>query len=378
MNDKETKWYKKLADKILPNKIPSYLFIILGLFSIIIYLLIPENHSSEWVQIVRNLFNPLGSILIVGGIFEIAFKEKFIKEVSENFVKTIFLEPNNLNNFKEEDLEQMHSSIQNKLLENNRNSICSQKIVTMINDSFYQMAKGTHNKNIFNTFFQSYISSIYVKKRENMNDDKVTIEYEMKYELINNKKNGEEVKVDIFAKRFFPLILSSQNTFKTQELNLLTIKKDDESIIDYSQDIKNSQFEEITLNKDDFDNITIQEQVKRQIQYKKDGNDEFKPLEVSFKNRLIVHKKIKISTLHDDIHYSHIFNRPTLNYTIRYLDENVSTDTKDYLTLRLFSGLNKKSSDKIHPTLAGNSISLSVSEGILLPGEGISIVALRN
>ena len=99
---------------------------------------------------------------------------------------------------------------------------------------------------------------------------------------------------------------------------------------------------------------------------------------MSFKNRLIVHKKIKISTLHDDIHYSHIFNRPTLNYTIRYLDENVSTDTKDYLTLRLFSGLNKKSSDKIHPTLAGNSISLSVSEGILLPGEGISIVALRN
>lgn len=354
--------------------VASYIFIIFGLIFIILFLLIPENNTNEFNQILKNLFNALGSILIVGGIFEIAFKEKFIKEVSNNFVKTIFLKSSTLDNFKEEELEQINKSIQNKLLNNNRTNICSNKILTMINDSFYQMAKGTHNKTEFNTYFQYFNATLYVKKKEE-NEDIVEIEYDLKYEIRNNKKHQDEIEVGIFTKRFFPLNLSLKDECLTQELTHLTIKKDGESK-DYTSEIKDGLFKEITISKEEKDMIKIQEEVKRQIQLQEKGA-ESKEFKVSFRNTMIVEKKIKIVTLFDDIHYSHIFSRPTLNYSIQYYDENVSVKDKDYLTLRLFSGLNKKTNDRIHPNLKGQLISLNISDGILLPGEGISIVALR-
>ncbi len=376
-NDKNKNFILRLTQKFFMG-VASYIFIILGLIFIILFLLIPENNTSELNQILKNLCNALGSILIVGGIFEIAFKEKFIKEVSNNFVKTIFLKSSTLDNFKEEELEQINKSIQNKLLNNNRTNICSNKILTMINDSFYQMAKGTHNKTEFNTYFQYFNATLYVKKKEETkkeNNDIVEIEYDLKYEIRNNKKNQDEIEVGIFTKRFFPLNLSLKDDCLTQELTHLTIKKDGESK-DYANEIKEGLFKEITINKEEKDMIKIQEEVKRQIQLK-NKDAEYEEFKVSFKNTMIIEKKIKIVTLFDDIHYSHIFSRPTLNYSIQYYDENVSVKDKDYLTLRLFSGLNKKTNDRIHPNLKGQLISLNISDGILLPGEGISIVALR-
>ncbi|MFA7021672.1 hypothetical protein [Aliarcobacter sp.] len=353
------------------SKFASSAFMIIGLIFLIVYLLIPEN-AHPIFDILRNLSNALGSILIIGGIFEIVFKEKFIKEVTSSFVKTIFLKPASLENFKDEELEQINKSIQSRLLYGNRNNYYSNRILTMINDSFYEMAKGTHHNKDFNTFFQYYNSVLYVNERK---ENYVNIEYEIKYEIINNTKNKEEVEIDIFSKRFFPLSLSLADSCVTQELTYLNIKSDGKSM-DYSKEIRDGKFKEQTLDKDDLDNIRIQEDVKRQIQEDKDGT--FSPFKVKFKEKLIVEKKIKIVTLYDDISFSHIFKRPTLNYSIQYHDENVSVNTKDYLTLRFFSGLNKKSSDKIHPVLKGKVISLHVSDGLLLPGEGISIVALRD
>jgi len=123
-------------------------------------------------------------------------------------------------------------------------------------------------------------------------------------------------------------------------------------------------------------NICIQQDIKRQIQRKKDdgGHEVF---QVNFNKTLVVEKKIQIKTTYSDICYSHIFKRPTLNYSISYSDENVDHKTKDYITMRLFSGLNKKNNDRIHPTLYGNTISLSVHGDLLLPGEGLTIIALR-
>lgn len=354
------------------SKFASSAFIITGLIFLIVYLLIPEK-VHPLCDILKNLTNALGSILIVGGIFEIVFKEQFIKEVTSSFVKTIFLKPTSLENFKDEELEQIHKSIQQRLLYTNKNNYYSNRILTMINDSFYEMAKGTHHNKDFNTFFQYYNSVLYVNKKEE--DDYVNIEYEIKYEIINNTKNKEEVEIDIFSKRFFPLSLSLTGNCITQVLTSLNIKSDGKGM-DYAKEIRDGKFKEQTLDKDDLDNIRIQEDVKRQIQVEKEGI--FTPFRVKFKEKLIVEKKIKIVTLYDDICFSHIFKRPTLNYSIQYHDENVSVDTKDYLTLRLFSGLNKKSNDKIHPVLKGKVISLHVSDGLLLPGEGISIVALRN
>lgn len=361
-----------MNEKSFFSKYAGSIFIILGLIFLIVYLLIEED-CSPFLNIVKNLTNAVGSILIVGGIFEIAFKDKFIKEVSNNFVKTIFLEQSSLENFKPEELNQMNKSIQKKLLKENKNHYTN-KIITMINDSFFEMAKGTHHNKDFNTFFQYYNSILYVNKKEEK-DDFVNIDYEIKYEILNNSQDKEEVTIDIFSKRFFPLTLSTKDTFITQELVSLNIKSDGKGI-DYAKDISNGKFKELTLDKDDLDNIRIQEDIKRQIQYSEDNT--LTAFKATFKNSLIVEKKIKIKTLYKDIGFSHIFKRPTLNYSIQYHDENVSVETKDYLTLKLFSGLNKKPNDKIHPVLKGKVISLHVSDGLLLPGEGISIVALRD
>lgn len=351
-------------------------FIILGLCALLFYTLIPTN-QNEFVQIVKNLLNAIGSILLVGGIFEIMFKEKFISEVSESFVKTIFLDSNSLNHFKYDELFLMQKSIQNKLLNGNKTEY-TQKILDMINDSFFAMARGKHKTQDFNTHFQYYNSFLYVNKKKN-NSNKVEIEYEIKYEVVNNTldENGHllDIELEIFSKRFFPLALSQEENSITQELVGLTIKADD-TFKDYKDEIKNQKFQEITVEIEEQDSVKIQEDIKRQIQFKKDVST-FETFKMKFKKSMIVEKKIKIITMYNDIGFYHTFKRPTLNYSMQYHDENVNTDTKDYLTMRLFSGLSKKPNDKIHPVLKGKVISLHVSDGILLPGEGICVVALR-
>lgn len=359
---------KKLFSNIFASQ-----FIIYGLLALLFYTLIPEEgHAS--VNILKNILNAIGSILLVGGIFEVAFKDKFIGEVSDNFVKTIFLDSNSLEHFKSKDLISMKRSIQERLL-HGKNSEYSEKILRMINDSFFHMAQGNHKNNDFNKYFQYYNSVIYVNKKE-PDSQKVTIEYEIKYEIVNNYTNEEgiitESEVDIFSKRFFPLSLSTEDNIITQELSSLKITKDND-YIDYKEEIRNGSFKEKTIGHEEQDSIKIQEDVKRQIKYKED--EDFR---IKFKKSLIVEKKIKIITMYNDIGFYHTFKRPTINYSIQYHDENVSVKTKDYLTLRLFSGLNKKPNDKIHPVLKGKVISLHVSDGLLLPGEGICIVALRD
>lgn len=366
----------------ISNSLAASKFIIYGLIALLLYVLIPEGCYAI-TDILKNLLNAAGSILLVGGIFEIVFKDKFIKEVSNNFVKTIFLDPSSLQHFTQKDLEMMKTSLQNKLLNGNSTEY-TKKILHMINESFFNMARGTHKNPVFNMYFQYYNSSLYVKKRK-PNSNNVEIEYKIKYELINNsykilddnKFELQEAEIDLFAKRFFPLTLSQQESVITQELLKLTIKCD-ENFKDYAEEISQGLFIEKALTSDEKDDIRIQEDVKKQIQKKptKDS-DESTVFMVKFKKSLIIEKTLKIITTYNDITFSHIFKRPTINYSIQYIDENVDTSMKDYLTLKLFSGLNKKVNDKIHPALQGNVISLHVSEGLLLPGEGVIIVALR-
>ncbi len=362
--------------KIFSNVYSSQ-FIIYGLIALLIYVIIPDDLHVV-VSIVKNLFNAVGSILIVGGIFEVAFKDKFIKEVSTNFVKTIFMQPDSLDHFKNNDLIDMKESIQKKLLQKN-NGEYSKKIINMINNSFFKMAQGEHKNSNFNKYFQYYNSILYVKKRKK-DSCVVEIDYEIKYEIINNCKNdngvNKEAKLSIFSKRFFPLALSQEHKTTTQELLSLRIKVDNQ-YTDYSKKINNKEFQEQLVDTEEKDNVKIQEDIKRQIQFKNETG-QFEEFEVEFKDSIVVEKKLKIFTTYNDIAFSHIFKRPTMNYSIIYTDENVTPETKDYLTLRLYSGLNKKTNDKIHPVLKGKMISLNVSEGVLLPGEGVSIVALRD
>lgn len=365
------------------NSLAASKFIIYGLIALLLYILIPEGCYTA-LDILKNLLNAVGSILLVGGIFEVAFKDQFIKEVSNNFVKTIFLDSSSLAHFTKKDLETMKISLQQKLLNGNTTEY-TKKILHMINHSFFDMARGEHKNSDFNMYFQYYNSALYVKKRE-PGSKTVEIEYKIKYELVNNSfkisKNNEfelqEAEIDIFARRFFPLVLSQEENTVTQELLKLTIKSDD-TFKDYAEEITQGLFVEKTLASDEKDNIRIQEDVKRQIQ-KKDNvaSTESTPFKEKFKKTLIIEKTLRIITSYDDITFSHIFKRPTINYSIQYNDENVDVNMKDYLTLKLFSGLNKKVNDKIHPALQGKVISLHVSEGVLLPGEGVIIVALRN
>jgi hypothetical protein len=365
------------------SKFAKAKFIIYGMLAIIVSLSLPESIKIDFLSptsfslfFLMNVFNAIGAILIVGGIFEIILKDQFIQEVSKDFIKALFLERSSLGRFNQSDLIQMKTNIQEELLGKGNNHF-KNKLMHMINNSFFQIARGTHANEDFNMFYDYYNVVIYIKGSSKRF---IEIEYDLKYKLINNKVDEKRQLIDsvlttVFAKRFFP---SFKDDDVTQKVLSLVIKKDGQ-LYDYKEDIDKGLFVEQILNKGTEDDIkALKEDVKKQIQRKND-DESFSPLEVKFHDYLIVEKKILVKTLYTDFNYSHIFKRPTLNYSIHFIDENVdvSLEEVDYLSLRLFSGLNKKNNDKIHPVLKGNSISLTVSDELLLAGEGISINSIR-
>lgn len=357
------------------QKYTSAIFIIIGLLSLVFYFIIPDVYqvgkNIYSLSIIKNLLSAIGSLFIVGGIFEISFKHQFIKEVSENFVKTLFLDKQSLVHFSDMEIEKMRDSLQHQLLKQKTDDYSS-KMLNMINQSFFKMLQGKHTNNNFNAYYNYYNSNLYVKERIN-NSCFVEIEYVIKYELINNTEDLSEVS--IFSKRFFPLHLS-QSEHVTQELIELKITSDG-ILKNYNDDIKKNSFREMNFIQEENDSVKIQEDIKRQIQIADEDNNmqEFK---VKYKKTIIVEKTLKIVTMYNDVTFSHIFKRPTMNFNLSYQDENVNPMITDYLTLKLFSGISKKRNDRIHPVLKGKVISLNTSEGVLLPGEGVSITALRS
>lgn len=364
------------------GKLAKAKFIICGMVSIIVSLSLPKSVCIPFIfdaefslNILTNIFNAIGSILIVGGIFEVRFKDQFIREVSKDFIKSLFLDRSSLGRFDEPELLNMKKNIQKELLgECNRSY--KKKFLRMIDDSFFKIARGKHTDDDFNMYYEYYTVVIYVRKSDN---EYVNIEFDLKYKLVNNKidQDGKltENQNNIFAKRFFPPFSAEE---KTQTVLSLKIKADDRHI-DYSKEITKGSFEEQIINKSSEDNVkALQEDVKKQIQ-KHQEDDSFEPIQIKFKKNIILEKKVLVKTLYTDLNYIHIFKIPTMNYSIHFIDENVDVNVEhmDYLSLRLFSGLNKKNNDKIHPVLKGNSISLSVSNELLLPGEGLSINSVR-
>lgn len=394
----------KQNEKNLVQAFAQAQFIIYGMLCIIFSLGIPDvlcfSFSPEpWsMSLVKNVFNAFGSILIVGGIFEIRLKNQFIKEVSQDFIKALFLEKSSLEHFNRDDLRQMKTNLQEQLLRSG-NTHFKKKCMNMINGSFFKIAQGNHHNPDFNMYYDYYKVDMYVKKSAGRY---VEVEYDLKYKLVNNQVDEEGHIVpsnnNVFAKRFFPPFAAEE---ETQKLMAFSVKVDGGDTVDYAVEIAKGMFQEQIVNKGVEDDIrAIQEDVKKQIlkkeaeplavtgseslphgsvEQEQSAPDIYEPYTIEFNDYLIVEKKLMIKTLYSDLVYNHIFKRPTLSYQIHYIDENVDVSLKDidYLSLRLFSGLNKKNNDKIHPILKGNSISLSVSDELLLAGEGISILAMR-
>jgi len=363
----------------MTNMFAKYKFMIYGMASIITSLAMPTSIVIDYLiepislSFLINTFNALGSILIIGGIFEITMKDKFIKDVTKDFIKALFLDKSSLGHFTQDDLFLMKKNLQQALL-GKRNYHYKNKFSAMLNDSFFQIARGRHKNKEFNMFFDYYTVVIYIKK--SLDSKYVEVEFDLKYKLVNNtfddEGNPREVENGIFVKRFFPPFAKEE---PTQELISMSTTADG---------IRNTysatDFTEKIVNKDTSDNVkAIKEDVKKQLQKKTGEEDETEEILLKFKDTLILEKKISVKTLYNDINYTHIFKRPTLNYSIHFIDENVdmSITDVDYLSLRLFSGLNKKNNDKIHPVLKGNSISLTVSDELLLAGEGIMINSVR-
>lgn len=172
-------------DNNIQSQVTKAKFIIFGMIFIIVSLSLPQHCSiGSWefsLNIWINIFNAIGSILIVGGIFEVVFKDQFIKQVSKDFIKALFLDKSSLHHFNHDDLTQMKKNIQEELL-GEHNKHFKNKLLRMLNESFFRIAQGKHINDDFNMYYDYYNVVIYVKKSTS---NYVCIEYDLKYKLKN-------------------------------------------------------------------------------------------------------------------------------------------------------------------------------------------------
>jgi len=352
------------------TKIASYGFMITGGICLIFSILIDANVTGFWL-FIKNILNALGSIFIVGGVFEIAYKKKFADELSTDFTTKLFLDKDAIQNFEKDNLRKMVQNIQLALSKGKHNEY-QNKIMKLMNNHFLCMLDGTHQNEEFNSYYDYYDINIHIEESK---EEFITVNYNLKYKIINhNPKN--KIKQSILAKRFFPQV--SQENMIYQELESLKVISDYKKEISYLEEIEQNKFKEVDVKYDrvhDAISAKKNKEIKKQIQLI--NSDSTEELIVEFSKFLIIEKSIKIKTLYTDEIFSHIFRKPVLNFMFSYIDNNIDTSLDNPIELRLFSGLNKIKNDKLHPVQQGKKVSLSVHNELLLPGEGITTISKR-
>lgn len=355
------------------SKIPSYIYLILGFISLVISLLITPTADESGFLLLKNIFNAIGSLFIVGGFFEMTFKEKFVKELSTDFTQKLFLQQDSIKHFGQDNLRDMLKNIQ--IVLSKENSTYQKKLIELMNDHFLSMLQATHKNNEFNSYYEFYDINLNIKDK---NEKYIIIDFHLKYKIINID-HEKQVEQSILARRFFPQFKDMSDDFVFQELKELLII-DDGKETNYLKEIKNNQFVEVDIDANsltDSVNATKNGDTKKQIHFKQNDTAKPKELKVSFKKELVVEKRIQIKTLYTDDIYSHIFKKPILNLNVHYTDLYIDENIENPLELRLFSGLNKTKNDKVRSIYQGDSVSLAIYGDLLLPGEGVMIMSRR-
>lgn len=325
----------------------------------------PITADSNIIYITfLNLINALGSLLLITGLYDVVLKDKFQKETTTNFVKTLLLENDYLQNFNLKEIENMMLKLENKVICSDKNEHYKKKIINLIHDKILPMGGGTNDSDEINTFFEHYDEEIIYEK----SDDKkfVTCKIITNYKLINN--SNKTISQTIFTKKVFnSKILESISTpleVASLELIIDGKKQDGYTNIGDKFIVEKVEKEAVSISNDDT--------IVMQIQEKKDETNtiEFKR---KFKDSIVVKKELKITIPYDDIIYGHTFHRPMLNYSIRFRDNNA----KEVIGI-LRSAFHKKTDDTITITKPqDNEIVIKLNDDLLLPKEGITMVTIR-
>ncbi len=348
----------------------AYVFVIIGFIAISISLSLDVQPKEELWLLLKNLLNAIGSIFIVGGIFEILYKKVFLEEIATDFTSKLFLDKDAIQKFDPNNLKRMMINIQ-RVLSKTKNEKYQDKILKIVNNHLIPLINGCHRNNKFNVYYDYYDLNISVKEVE---DEFIVMDYISKYKIVNAKKG--KATHTILSRFSFPQI--GEKVYKNQDLLKLTVTKDYQDTKNYAEDIKNKKFElvEIDMIKED-DNIRAQKNkdVKKQLQLK--TNDGHKELKEDFSKWLVVEEHSNIRTLYLDDLYSFIARAPILNFSIHFTDKTIDHELINPLSLKLFSGLNKIKDDRIHPIYQGDTVSLTIRDELLLPGEGVIISSKR-
>jgi hypothetical protein len=348
-------------------------FIIFSLVAFLIYFalnsLFPITATSNILYIsILNIINAIGGLFLITGLYDVVLKDKFQKETTVNFVKTLLLENNYLKNFNLEEIENMMLKLENKVICSDKNEHYKKKIINLIHDKILPMGSGTSGSDELNTFFEYYNEEIIYST--SINKDFLECKVITDYKLINN--SNDKISQTIFTKKML-----NRKVFEYRDVPLevksLELTIDGKVIDDYKDSTSLKDIFKVESDVGGAISITNEDNTVMQIQEKTSDGSTAIEFKREFKESIVVKKELKIVIPYDDVTYGHTFHRPMLNYSIRFTDENAK---KVIGVLR--SAFHKKTDDTITITNPqDNTVVIKLNDDLLLPKEGITIVTIR-
>jgi len=352
-------------------------FILYSLFAFILYAIISGLAGATphfLVLTLMNLVNALGGLLLIAGLYDVTMKEKYQRETTNQFVKTLFLEDKYIDSFNDDDLIAMMGNIQRKLLNVNKNKDFKDKVLYLINSKILPLGRGKLADDYANSIFEDYDENVVMKQVKI--DEALFIEFSVsvKYKLLNNS-DKKSLEQEIFTRKFIDKSVESCSS-PALVLNELEITIDGK----HTKYTKTMIDDMITLIKDietpqnTISNTqTVMFQFQEKYIHEPGGEEVYKPFTKKFYNSIQVAKKYKVLTPIDDVIYGHLFHRPIMNFSIRVRDESATK-----LTGMLRSAFHKRNDDKISiESSTPNEVEIKLKNDLLLPQEGVVFFSQR-
>lgn len=337
-------------------------FFITSLSSYLIYFILTAVFSgvnNMLLSVVLNLLNALGGVTLVTALYDVTFREKYQNETTKEFVKTIFLEKEYIEQFTDETLNKMLLNIQKQLLRNQTNIDYKNRVISLIQDKIMPMGNATHEDERINSYFEHYAEEVIYEKSNYKKVIKCTNIIE--YKLINGSEN--KMQQVVLTEKFIPNLPEGITPLK---LIKLEVSVDGTTTI---YDVNEFTYVETDKKQDSLssDNGTSY-QIQRTV------STENKVFSLDVHKFIYVKKEIELYISYDDVIYGHTFHRPLLNYDLRLRDENA---TKVSAIMR--SAFHKNQDDTISMrNIRPNEIRITLVNDLLLPKEGVAVISIRS
>lgn len=356
---------------LIQHKLLIYSLLVYIVFSIVVSVVGATPNLFETT--IMNMLNALGGVMLVAALYDITLREHYQQETTKNFVKSLFLENGYLDKFNDEDLIEMMGNIQWKLLDPSKNEDYKRKLIYLMNSKLMPMGKGSAQDEKQNSVFDYYHENLLMKKSS---DNKVIeCKIMIEYKLSNNSKKVGKTKQEIFSKKYIDPSVIKRGRDPLQ-LKKLSITADGIQTTFNDEMIKNRI--KLAIGDDENQNTisntdTTMVQLQEKIDPHTNDGKESKQFLIEFENTLLVEKEFIIYIPYNDTTYSHLFNRPIMNYHIRVRDENAKK-----VTGILRSAFHKKDDDSITvKSIDDKEAEIKLNNDLLLPKEGVIIFSDR-